>query len=179
MLHGCWGLLLSQDGTGVAVATPRQQAHPAGAITLWEHDVTTGRLLSVLPNVLHHCLGQMVDHPVAPLLQAVYDFWQYKLCDVFIELMKPVMRSGDAHAQQVTRETLYICLEVGLRSACIAKCLRQATCLAGALGFMHHGIALPASCCARGDLSMMSAPWLGSQQCPGHPAAGRLPSCQA
>lgn len=59
---------------------------------------------------------------LAPLLQAVYDFWQYKLCDVFIELMKPVMRSGDAHAQQVTRETLYICLEVGLRSARITNC---------------------------------------------------------
>ena len=59
---------------------------------------------------------------MAPLLQAVYDFWQYKLCDVFIELMKPVMRSGDAHAQRVTRETLYICLEVGLRSACPTNC---------------------------------------------------------
>jgi hypothetical protein len=31
-----------------------------------------------------------------PLPQAVYNFWQYELCDVFIELMKPVMALDDA-----------------------------------------------------------------------------------
>ena len=49
-------------------------------------------------------------------MQAVYGFWQYELCDVFIELIKPVMSGGDAATQQVTRETLCTCLDVGLRS---------------------------------------------------------------
>jgi len=49
-------------------------------------------------------------------VQAVYSFWQYELCDVFIELIKPVMSSGDAATQQATRETLCTCLDVGLRS---------------------------------------------------------------
>lgn len=33
--------------------------------------------------------------------QRVYAFWQYDLCDVFIELMKPVMALDDNDAQQV------------------------------------------------------------------------------
>lgn len=33
-----------------------------------------------------------------PPLQALYSFWQYDLCDVFIELMKPVMVLDDAGA---------------------------------------------------------------------------------
>ncbi len=48
-------------------------------------------------------------------MQAVYSFWQYELCDVFIELIKPVMSGGDAATQQATRETLCTCLDVGLR----------------------------------------------------------------
>ena len=37
--------------------------------------------------VLQNCTG---------VPQAVYNFWQYELCDVFIELMKPVMALDDA-----------------------------------------------------------------------------------
>lgn len=50
-------------------------------------------------------------------VQAVYSFWQYEVCDVFIELIKPVMSGGDAPTQQATRETLYTCLDQGLRYA--------------------------------------------------------------
>ena len=49
------------------------------------------------------------------LVQAVYSFWQYEVCDVFIELIKPVMSGRDAPTQQATRETLYTCLDQGLR----------------------------------------------------------------
>ena len=74
-------------------------------------------------------------------VQAVYSFWQYELCDVFIELIKPVMSGGDAATQQATRETLCTCLDVGLRSlpcpalpcpALLASCMqppRAAGCL--------------------------------------------------
>eukprot|EP00798_Chlamydomonas_sp_ICE-L_P023645 gene23645-9174_t len=52
--------------------------------------------------------------------QKLYSFWQYDLCDVFIELMKPVMGLADGEAEndaakQSTREALWICLETGLR----------------------------------------------------------------
>jgi hypothetical protein len=50
----------------------------------------------------------------------VYNFWQYELCDVFIELMKPVIALDDAApgaaaAKRATRDTLWVCLETGLR----------------------------------------------------------------
>ena len=54
-------------------------------------------------------------------MQAVYDWWQYRLCDVFIELVKPVMQrqpgSGpDVAAEQLAfRDTLWSCLDTGLR----------------------------------------------------------------
>ncbi|KAL6782093.1 TSV2 [Auxenochlorella protothecoides x Auxenochlorella symbiontica] len=52
---------------------------------------------------------------------AVYAFWQYDLCDVFIELSKPVLAKGGAEAAEgsaelaATRTTLWTCLETGLR----------------------------------------------------------------
>lgn len=48
---------------------------------------------------------------------ALYAFWQYELCDVFIELMKPVMaKGGEAAAEKdATRNTLWLCLDHGLK----------------------------------------------------------------
>jgi valyl-tRNA synthetase len=45
----------------------------------------------------------------------VYAFWQYDVCDVFIELMKPVMNGTDEVAKKATRDTLWTCLDAGLR----------------------------------------------------------------
>ena len=45
----------------------------------------------------------------------VYAFWQYDLCDVFIELVKPVVQGEDESAKKVIRDTLWTCLEEGLR----------------------------------------------------------------
>ncbi|KAJ3117562.1 hypothetical protein HDU96_006323 [Phlyctochytrium bullatum] len=54
---------------------------------------------------------------------AVHSFWLYELCDVYLEICKPVIdagTTGDATAEQVraaraARETLYTCLDAGLR----------------------------------------------------------------
>ena len=53
-------------------------------------------------------------------MQAAYNFWQYELCDVFIEVMKPVMSRDDAEpgapaAKRATQDTLWMCLDAGLR----------------------------------------------------------------
>ena len=45
----------------------------------------------------------------------VYAFWQYDLCDVFIELMKPVVASADEAAKKATRDALWTLLDAGLR----------------------------------------------------------------
>ncbi|RHY35699.1 hypothetical protein DYB30_000825 [Aphanomyces astaci] len=46
---------------------------------------------------------------------ALYNFWLYDVCDVYLELVKPVMAGTDAEAKQTAQQTLYLCLEFGLR----------------------------------------------------------------
>lgn len=51
----------------------------------------------------------------------MYAFWQYELCDVFIEVSKPWFTaaapagSEEAAVQLAARETLWISLDAGLR----------------------------------------------------------------
>ena len=46
---------------------------------------------------------------------SVYAFWQYELCDVYIEIIKPVMSGSDEMAKKQLRDALWICLDAGLR----------------------------------------------------------------
>ncbi|KAJ1679950.1 valine--tRNA ligase, partial [Spiromyces aspiralis] len=47
---------------------------------------------------------------------AVYSFWLYELCDVFIEYIKPITQDdSDPKARRSAQNTLYTCLDVGLR----------------------------------------------------------------
>jgi valyl-tRNA synthetase len=68
---------------------------------------------------LNHAVKMTVDametYDFNNATQGVYAFWQYDLCDVFIELMKPVMFGTDEAAKKATRDTLWACLDAGLR----------------------------------------------------------------
>lgn len=48
---------------------------------------------------------------------AVYNFWLYDLCDVYIEAIKPITdpASADAAARTSAQHTLYACLDAGLK----------------------------------------------------------------
>ncbi|KAF9212211.1 hypothetical protein BGZ59_007077 [Podila verticillata] len=46
---------------------------------------------------------------------AVYKFWLYELCDVYIEIIKPVTDGNDQVARRSAQDTLYTCLEAALR----------------------------------------------------------------
>lgn len=46
---------------------------------------------------------------------AIYSFWLYDLCDVYLELSKPIMFGTDEEAKKTAQQTLYLCLEFGLR----------------------------------------------------------------
>ncbi|EQC39507.1 valyl-tRNA synthetase [Saprolegnia diclina VS20] len=46
---------------------------------------------------------------------ALYNFWLYDVCDVYLELIKPVIAGTDADAKKTAQETLFLCLEMGLR----------------------------------------------------------------
>jgi valyl-tRNA synthetase len=62
----------------------------------------------------HGCSALRAASRVA---QAIYGWWLYEMCDVFIELSKPVLsgEGGDAGLVQTTRDTLWVCLDTGLR----------------------------------------------------------------
>ncbi|KAF9173279.1 AP-1 adaptor complex sigma subunit Aps1 [Mortierella sp. AD011] len=46
---------------------------------------------------------------------AVYKFWLYELCDVYIEIIKPITDGSDLVARRSAQDTLYTCLEAALR----------------------------------------------------------------
>uniref|UniRef100_A0A671P772 valine--tRNA ligase n=1 Tax=Sinocyclocheilus anshuiensis TaxID=1608454 RepID=A0A671P772_9TELE len=59
---------------------------------------------------------QAYDFPT--VTTAIYNFWLYELCDVYLESVKPVLSRTDSEGQKqadICRQTLYTCLEVGLR----------------------------------------------------------------
>ncbi|GAX73886.1 hypothetical protein CEUSTIGMA_g1336.t1 [Chlamydomonas eustigma] len=77
-------------------------------------------ILSRLNGAVTAIVKAMESYDFATATQIVYAFWQYDLCDVFIELMKPVVALDDAvpgaiEAKLATRNTLWVCLETGLR----------------------------------------------------------------
>jgi len=45
----------------------------------------------------------------------VYNFWLYELCDVYIEVTKSLLESSDAARVQSAKDTLYTCLDLGLK----------------------------------------------------------------
>ncbi|PRW56769.1 valine--tRNA ligase isoform A [Chlorella sorokiniana] len=77
-------------------------------------------ILSKLNAAVATTVKGMEAYEFSTATSAVYSFWQYELCDVFIELIKPTIYQDDAvpgaaAAKQATRDTLWICLETGLR----------------------------------------------------------------
>jgi valyl-tRNA synthetase len=46
---------------------------------------------------------------------AIYNFWLYELCDVYLEAVKPAMRNKGSPEQKSAQHTLYTCLDFGLK----------------------------------------------------------------
>lgn len=78
-------------------------------------------ILSRLSNATQAITKALDDYLFHEATQRLYAFWQYDLCDVFIELMKPVMAldeaatPGAAALKAATRASLWTCLDWGLR----------------------------------------------------------------
>ncbi|KAJ8328409.1 hypothetical protein BDV3_005657 [Batrachochytrium dendrobatidis] len=45
----------------------------------------------------------------------MYQFWLHELCDVYLEVCKPVIDGEDIQAKEAAQDVLYICLEQGLK----------------------------------------------------------------
>ena len=46
---------------------------------------------------------------------AVYQFWWSELCDVYLEVCKPVIDSDNLEAKKISQNVLYTCLDQGLK----------------------------------------------------------------
>jgi len=72
----------------------------------------------ILSRLNHACraveLG-MRTFAFAEACRAAHNFWLEDLCDVYLELSKPVFRGDDEPAKHAARLTLYTCLDAGLR----------------------------------------------------------------
>jgi len=49
------------------------------------------------------------------MTQGLYDFWLKQLADYYVEAIKPIMKGTNEDAKKGARNTLYICLDCGLR----------------------------------------------------------------
>eukprot|EP01116_Phalansterium_solitarium_P015740 TRINITY_DN3506_c0_g1_i1.p1 TRINITY_DN3506_c0_g1~~TRINITY_DN3506_c0_g1_i1.p1 ORF type:complete len:1121 (+),score=466.98 TRINITY_DN3506_c0_g1_i1:209-3364(+) len=77
-------------------------------------------ILSRLDNATTQCEALWRNYEFAQITTVVYNFWLYELCDVYLELMKPIMQAnpaepGIAERQASAKETLYTCIDNGLR----------------------------------------------------------------
>eukprot|EP00850_Spirogloea_muscicola_P012942 SM000085S23292 [mRNA] locus=s85:476130:482338:- [translate_table: standard] len=73
-------------------------------------------ILSTLNSTIEKTVALLEAYDFANATTAVYAWWQYRLCDVFIELIKPTMSAdGGDELKQATQDTLHACLDNGLR----------------------------------------------------------------
>ncbi|CAI5984277.1 unnamed protein product [Closterium sp. NIES-65] len=76
-------------------------------------------ILSVLNAVVTRAVTALEGYDLAEATNAAYAWWQYQLCDVFIEVAKPAFNAAEGEEalklKQVTREVLWVCLDAGLR----------------------------------------------------------------
>lgn len=85
-----------------------------------EESVSDRWILSRLSAAVSLCDTGFKAYDFPAITTAIYNFWLYELCDVYLESVKPVFSKSeeDSSSQRqalVCRQTLYTCLEVGLR----------------------------------------------------------------
>lgn len=55
------------------------------------------------------------NYDFGSMVNGLYDFWLKELADFYIEAIKPVMKGSNKDAQKAALNTLYICLDYGLK----------------------------------------------------------------
>uniref|UniRef100_A0A8C9RSQ2 Valine--tRNA ligase n=1 Tax=Scleropages formosus TaxID=113540 RepID=A0A8C9RSQ2_SCLFO len=85
-----------------------------------EESVADRWILSRLCAAVSSCGTGFEAYDFPSITTAIYNFWLYELCDVYLESVKPVLSQLDGESAMhqeasICRQTLYTCLEVGLR----------------------------------------------------------------
>jgi len=72
-------------------------------------------ILSRLSHAVELCNAGFQAYNFPAATTALYNFWLYELCDVYLEYLKPVFQGTDVGAILTARHVLYTCLDGGLR----------------------------------------------------------------
>lgn len=74
-------------------------------------------ILSRLANCVALCNSGFKEYDFPGITTAIYNFWLYELCDVYLEAIKPIMYGeiGDESNKAASKETLYTCLDTALK----------------------------------------------------------------
>uniref|UniRef100_A0A673YM25 valine--tRNA ligase n=1 Tax=Salmo trutta TaxID=8032 RepID=A0A673YM25_SALTR len=85
-----------------------------------QESVSDRWILSRLCSAVGQCNAGFQAYDFPAITTAIYNFWLYELCDVYLESVKPVFSraeedSGSRSQAVVCRQTLFTCLETGLR----------------------------------------------------------------
>jgi len=98
-------LSISAPASSLLILNPKQGSN------VWEKWI-----LHRLTNAVRLCNEGFKTYDFSQSTTAIYNFWLYELCDVYLESMKPSMKDESNIAQQESlRQTLYTCLDYGLR----------------------------------------------------------------
>ncbi|KAL6641285.1 hypothetical protein ACP70R_019466 [Stipagrostis hirtigluma subsp. patula] len=74
-------------------------------------------ILSVLNKAVGKIVSSLEAYKFSEATSSIYSWWQYQLCDVFIEAIKPYFNESQEfeYARGASRDTLWVCLDTGLR----------------------------------------------------------------
>ncbi|XP_064637775.1 valine--tRNA ligase-like [Lineus longissimus] len=73
-------------------------------------------ILSRLSHLIEMCGVHFQSYDLHLVTKALYQFWYQELCDVYLECIKPVLKSGNVSDKQSVLETLHVCIDVALRA---------------------------------------------------------------
>ena len=76
-------------------------------------------ILTRLNKTVKECNFQLSEYTFGAVTTALHSFFLYDFCDVYLELVKPVLNSNEStdSQKQCVRATLFSCLEIYLRLA--------------------------------------------------------------
>ena len=64
-------------------------------------------ILSRLSSAILDCNKGFSDYDFPLVTTALYNFWLYELCDVYLEYLKPIVYGDQEEAKAAARNTLY------------------------------------------------------------------------
>lgn len=72
-------------------------------------------ILTKLSQLIQGTNEKFEKYDFGQMVQGLYDFWLKELADYYIEAIKPVMKGSNEEQKKAALNTLYVCLDSGLR----------------------------------------------------------------